>query len=105
MFKDMAGMMKKAQQMQEKMQVAQASFKKEEITGTSGANLVKLTMNGGYEAKHIEIDSTLLDDKEMLEDLITAAINDATKKINEKSANNMQDLTSGVLPEGFKMPF
>ncbi len=105
MFKDMAGMMQKAQKMQEKMQAVQNELKQKEVIGSSGAGMVKLTMNGTYQAKSIEIDQGIMDDKEMLEDLITAAINDATLKISDMSANNMQDLTSGMLPPGFKMPF
>lgn len=105
MFKDMAGMMQKAQKMQEKMQEAQDKLKLEEIEGVSGAGLVKLTMNGAYEAKAIQIDDSIMDDKEMLEDLITAAINDANHKINDKNSNQMKDMTSGMLPPNFKMPF
>ena len=105
MFKDMAGMMQKAQQMQEKMKQAQAQLKQEEVTGSSGAGMVNLVMNGGYEAKSIVIDPSIMDDREMLEDLITSAINDASRKINDKNTSNMQDLTSGILPPGFKMPF
>lgn len=105
MFKDMAGMLQKAQKMQEKVQQVQEALKKEEITGSSGAGLVHIVMNGAYEAKSIKIDDSLFDDKEMLEDLITAAINDANRKISEKSSNRMQDLTGGLLPADFKLPF
>ncbi len=105
MFKDMSDVMKKAQQMQQKMQQAQDALKAESTTGISGAGLVAVNMNGTYEAKSVTIDDSAMDDKEMLEDLITAAINDANKKIQAKNTKSMQNLTGGILPNDFKMPF
>lgn len=105
MFKDMSEIMKKAQKMQEKMQQAQEELKLETITGISGAGLVSIVLNGAYEAKSVVINDSVMDDREMLEDLIAAAINDATKKINSKNSNTMQKLTGGMMPGGMKMPF
>ncbi len=105
MFKDMSAMMKKAQQMQQKMQQAQDALKAEYITGTSGAGLVTIDMNGAYEARSVTIDDSTMDDKEMLEDLIASAINDANRKIQDKNKQSMQNLTGGILPNDFKMPF
>jgi len=99
-------LMKQAQQMGEEMKKAQAELVNLEVMGESGGGLVKVILNGKHEAKRITIDDSLLDDKEMLEDLIAAAINSATHKVAEASQNNLADLTSGIeLPAGFKMPF
>jgi len=99
-------LMKQAQQMGKEMKKAQAELVNLEVIGESGGGLVKVTLNGKHEAKRITIDDSLLDDKEMLEDLIAAAINSAAHKVAEASQNNLADLTSGIeLPAGFKMPF
>ncbi len=106
MLKDMAGMMKQAQKMQEQMQKMQEELKIAEVVGNAGADLVSVVMTGGYEAKRVKIDESVLDDKEMLEDLIVAAINDASHKINDKNTKAMRNLTGGInLPPGFRMPF
>tara|TARA_B100000700_G_scaffold330019_1_gene454186 strand:+ start:1305 stop:1637 length:333 start_codon:yes stop_codon:yes gene_type:complete len=108
MFKGgMGNMMKQAQQMQERMQQAQKEIAELEVTGESGAGLVKITMLGNHNIKRVEIDESLMDDdKEMLEDLIAAATNDAVRRVEETSKERMADITGGMgLPPGFKMPF
>ncbi len=108
MFKGgMGNMMKQAQQMQERMQQAQKEIAELEVTGESGAGLVKVTMLGNHNIKRVEIDESLMDDdKEMLEDLIAAATNDAVRRVEETSKERMADITGGMgLPPGFKMPF
>ena len=108
MFKGgMGNMMKQAQQMQERMQQAQQEIAEMEVTGESGAGLVKVTMLGNHNIKRVEIDESLMDDdKEMLEDLTAAAFNDAVRRVQETSKEKMGDVTGGMpLPPGFKMPF
>lgn len=98
--------MKQAQKMQEEMQKQQAEMVNMEVTGESGGGMVKVTLNGKHEARRVEIDETLLDDKEMLEDLISAAINDATHKIESKTQEQMSEMMGGLnLPPGMKLPF
>lgn len=99
--------MKQAQQLQASMQRAQAEIATMEVTGESGGGMVKVTVNGKHEAKRVVIDSSLLgDDKEMLEDLVAAAINDATHKLEQATQSKMSGLMSGMqLPPGMKMPF
>jgi DNA-binding YbaB/EbfC family protein len=104
---DLTGLMKQVQQMQEQMQKAQAELAQREIVGEAGAGLVKVTLNGRYEAKKVELDSSLMtEDKEVLEDLLAAAINAASRKIAESSNNQLSGMASGLnLPDGFKFPF
>ncbi|NKN31929.1 YbaB/EbfC family nucleoid-associated protein [Marichromatium bheemlicum] len=103
----LGGLLKQAQKMQEEMQQAQARLAEEEVTGEAGGGMVKVTMNGKYQAKRVEIDPSMLgDDKEMLEDLISAAINDATQRVAEKMKETMSSVTAGMpLPPGMKFPF
>lgn len=103
----LGNIMKQAQQMQANMQKAQEELAKEEVTGAAGGGLVKITMNGRHEVRRVEIDDSLVgDDKDMLEDLVAAAVNDAAKRITDKTQASMTDLTSGMgLPPGFKLPF
>ncbi len=103
----LGNILKQAQQMQEDMQNAQAKLAQEEVIGESGGGMVRITMNGKYEVKRVEIDASMLgDDKEMLEDLVAAAINDASHRISEKTKQGMSELTAGMsLPPGFKFPF
>lgn len=103
----LGNILKQAQKMQEDLQKTQAKLAQEEVTGESGGGMVRITMNGKHEVKRVEIDVSMLgDDKEMLEDLVAAAINDATHRINEKTQQNMSELTAGMtLPPGFKLPF
>jgi len=100
-------LMKQAQKMQENMQKAQEELAKVEVTGESGAGMVKATVTCRNDVKKIEIDDALLsDDKDMLEDLIVAALNDALRKAEEKSQETMGGLTAGMnLPDGMKLPF
>ncbi|WP_031571683.1 YbaB/EbfC family nucleoid-associated protein [Rheinheimera texasensis] len=108
MFKGgMGNIMKQAQAMQEKMQRAQEEIARLEVTGEAGAGMVKVTMTGNHNVRRISIDDSLMaDDKEMLEDLIAAAINDAVRRVEETSKERMASVTGGMqLPPGFKMPF
>ena len=99
--------MKQAQQMQEGMQKAQEEIAKMEVTGESGAGLVKITMTGKHDVKNVIIDPTLLgDDKDMLEDLIAAAVNDANRRVENMTQEKMSGLTARLnLPAGMKLPF
>ena len=103
----LGNILKQAQKMQEELQKTQEKLAQEEVFGESGGGMVKVTMNGKHEVKRIEIDPSLLaDDKEMLEDLVAAAVNAAVQRVSEKMQENMAGLTSGLpLPPGFKMPF
>jgi DNA-binding YbaB/EbfC family protein len=100
-------LMRQAQQMQENMQKAQAELSNLEVTGESGAGMVKVVLNGRHEAKKVTIEPKLVsEDLEMLEDLVAAAINDASRKIEERSKEKYADLMSGMnLPPGMKLPF
>ena len=100
-------LMKQAQKMQADLQKAQEQLAREETTGESGGGLVKVTMNGKHEVRRIEIDQSLMgDDKEMLEDLVAAAVNDVVHRIAEKAQESMSGLTAGMgLPQGMKLPF
>ncbi|PVZ87311.1 YbaB/EbfC family nucleoid-associated protein [Serratia sp. S1B] len=104
----LGNLMKQAQQMQEKMQQMQEEVARLEVTGESGAGMVKVTINGAHNCRRVEIDPSLLeeDDKEMLEDLIAAAFNDAARRVEETQKEKMASVSSGMqLPPGFKMPF
>jgi DNA-binding YbaB/EbfC family protein len=100
-------LMKQAQQMQENMAKAQEELGRMEVTGESGAGMVKVVMTGKHEVRRVDIDDSLLgDDKEMLEDLVAAAINDAVHRIERSTSEKMSSLTSGMsLPPGMKLPF
>jgi len=100
-------LMQKAQQMQADMQKAQEEIANMAIEGQSGAGLVKVTMNGQHELTRVQIDDSLVgDDKDMLEDLVAAAVNDATRRLAEASKEKLAGLTAGLeLPPGMKMPF
>lgn len=103
----MGNLMKQAQKMQEQMQKAQAELAEAEVLGESGAGLVKITMNGRHDVKRVELDDSLMEeDKDMLEDLVAAAVNDAVRKIEERNQENMSKMTAGMgLPPGMKLPF
>jgi DNA-binding YbaB/EbfC family protein len=108
MFKgDIGGMLRKMQQVQENMQKAQAELETVEAVGEAGAGMVKVTMNGKHEAKKVWIEPKLLgEDKDMLEDLIAAAVNDAARKIAALTQEKYSALTAGLnLPPGVKLPF
>lgn len=107
MFKGgMGNIMKQAQQMQERMQEAQNELANLEVVGESGAGLVKVTMAGNHNVRKVEIDESLMEeDKEMLEDLLAAAVNDSVRKVQEANQEKMSALTGGMpLPPGFKFP-
>jgi nucleoid-associated protein EbfC len=100
-------LMRQAQQMQESMKKAQEELANLEVVGESGAGMVKVTLNGRHEAKRVSIEPKLLsEDKEMLEDLLAAAVNDAVHKIAARSQEKYSGLMSGLnLPPGMKLPF
>ena len=99
--------MKQAQQMQEKMQNLQEEIARSEVQGEAGAGLVKITMTGRHDVKRVSIDDSLFgEDKEVLEDLIAAAVNDAVRRVEQNQKDKMAELTAGMpLPPGFKFPF
>ena len=100
-------LMKQAQQLQANMQKAQAEIAAMEVTGESGGGMVKVTINGRHEAKRVQIDPSVpLDDREMIEDLVAAAINDAVHRLETTSQEKMAGLMGGMnLPPGLKLPF
>jgi DNA-binding YbaB/EbfC family protein len=107
MKNQIAGLMKQAQAMQDNMKKAQEALALVEVEGQSGAGLVKVVMTCKNDVKRVTIDPSLLaDDKDMLEDLVAAAFNDAVRKAEAVSAEKMGGMTAGMqLPPGFKMPF
>ena len=100
-------LMKQAQAMQANMQKAQAEIASIEVIGESGGGMVKITMNGRHEVKRVQIEPTVsAEDREMLEDLIAAAANDAVHKVEARVQEKMASLTAGLpLPAGMKLPF
>ena len=96
------GIMKQAQMMQKKMEEEQAKLAQEEVEGTSGGGMVKIILNGKFEIKKLNLDPSLIDpeDKEVLEDLIVAAYNDAKGKVDDKMQSSMNAMTGGL-----KLPF
>ena len=107
-MKNLAGLMKQAQQMQSQMQEMQTRLEAMEITGEAGAGLVKVILNGKSDLRKVTIDPKIIDpaDAEMLQDLILAAHRDAKTKIEAASAEEMQKMTGGMqLPPGMKLPF
>ena len=102
----MAGMMQKAQKMQEDMQKAQEEIKNLSVVGSAAGGAVEISLNGEHVANNIKIDPSVMDDAEMLEDLILTAINDANQKIANASAEKMKAATGGMkLPGGMNLPF
>lgn len=106
-MKGLGDLMKQAQEMQANMQKMQEQLANAEVTGESGAGLVSVVMTGRHDVKRVNIDSSLMsEDKEILEDLLAAAVNDAVRKVEENNRQQLGNLTAGMnLPEGFKMPF
>jgi DNA-binding YbaB/EbfC family protein len=104
---NIGNMMKQAQALQANMQKAQAEIALMEVTGEAGGGMVKVTINGKHEARRVQIEpSVLAEGQEMLEDLLTAAINDATHKLEAASQAKMASLMGGMqLPPGMKLPF
>ena len=107
MKNQLAGLMKQAQAMQENMKRAQDELAAIEVEGQSGAGLVKVVMTCKHDVKRVAIDPSLLaDDKDMLEDLVAAAVNDAVRRVEATTQEKMSGLTGGMgLPPGFKLPF
>ena len=108
MIGNMGNMMKKVQEMQSKMQEVQKALENKTVEANSGGGLVSITMNGKHQVQSIKIDPSLLneDEKEVLEDLIKAALNNAKEKVDEMSAEEMKKVTGGLpLPPGMKLPF
>jgi DNA-binding YbaB/EbfC family protein len=103
----LGNLMKQAQEMQANMQKAQEELARLEVTGESGGGLVSVVMTGKHEVRRVSIDDSLLgDDKDMLEDLVAAAINDATHKVEATTQERLSGLTGGLnLPPGMKLPF
>jgi len=99
-------MMKQAQMMQENMRRMQEQLGTIEVEGLSGSGMVKITMTCKHEVRRVSIDPSLTSDREMLEDLLVAAINDAARKVEATVAEKMGGLTAGMgLPAGLKLPF
>ena len=107
MKNQLAGLMKQAQAMQDNMKRAQDELALTEVEGQSGAGLVKVTMSCKHDVKRVTIDPSLLaDDKDMLEDLVAAAFNDAVRRAEQLSSEKMGKITAGMpLPPGMKFPF
>jgi len=103
----LGNLMKQAQEMQASMQRAQEELASLEVTGESGGGLVKVTMTGKHEVRRVSIDDSLVgDDRDMLEDLVAAAINDAVHRVEDATRERMSGLTAGLnLPPGMKLPF
>lgn len=104
---NIGNMMKQAQQLQENMQKAQTEIAALEVTGESGGGMVKITMNGRHEVRRVQIEPSISgEDREMLEDLIAAAMNDGLRKAEAASQAKMASLMGGLqLPPGMKLPF
>jgi DNA-binding YbaB/EbfC family protein len=104
---NIGNMMKQAEALQRNMQKAQEEIGRMEVTGESGGGMVKVTMTGKHEVKRVQIEPAVIgEDREMLEDLIAAAINDAVRRVETQSQQRMSELMSGMrLPPGMKMPF
>ena len=99
-------LMKQAQKMQADMQKAQEEIANIEVTGHAGGGLVSVTMTCRHDVKRVTIDDSVMDDKEMLEDLVAAAVNDAVRQVEKTTEEKMSGLTAGMgLPGGFKLPF
>jgi hypothetical protein len=101
-----AGLMKQAQQMQENMKKAQEELAHVEVEGQSGAGMVKVLMTCAHDVRRVTIDASVMDDKEMLEDLVAAALNDAMRRGEQVSQERMSGFAAGLnLPPGMKLPF
>lgn len=102
----LAGLMKQAQQMQDNMKKMQDQLASVEVEGQSGAGMVKVLMTCKHDVRRVSIDDSVMDDKEMLEDLVAAALNDAVRKVETTTQEKMAGFTAGLnLPPGFKLPF
>lgn len=102
---NIAQLMQQAQKMQEQLKKAQEELGSVEVIGQAGGGLVTVTMNGRHEVRQVSIDPEIADDREMIEDLVAAAVNDAINKVQETSQEKMAGLTGGLnLPPGFQLP-
>jgi hypothetical protein len=103
----MGNLMKQAQKMQEDMQKAQEEVANLEVEGQAGGGMVKVVMNGRHEIRKVTLDDSLMqDDKEMIEDLLAAAVNDAVRRVEKQTQEKMAGVTAGLnLPGGMKLPF
>jgi DNA-binding YbaB/EbfC family protein len=102
----LGGLMKQAQMMQENMKKAQEQLAQMEVEGQAGAGMVKVVMTCAHDVRRVSIDPSVMDDKEMLEDLVAAAVNDAVRRGEALSQEKMAGFTAGLnLPPGFKLPF
>lgn len=102
----LGGLMKQAQKMQDDMKKAQAELANAEVTGQAGGGMVSVVMTGRHDLRRVNIDDSVMDDKEMLEDLVAAAVNDAVRQVEEASKEKMSGMTDGLnLPPGMKLPF
>lgn len=100
------GLMKQAQQMQENMKKMQEQLASVEVEGQSGVGMVKVVMTCKHDVRRVSIDPSVMDDREMLEDLLAAAVNDAVRRVESTTQEKMAGFTSGLnLPPGFKLPF
>jgi|SRR5690606_16073398 len=105
-MKGLGDIMKQAQAMQENMKQMQEELANMEVQGEAGAGLVKVTMTGRHDVRQVSIDASLLsEDKEMLEDLVAAAVNNAVRKVEEESKSKLGGLAQGLNVPGFKWPF
>jgi len=103
---NLAGLMQQAQKMQQEMQKAQEELAKLTVTGEAAGGLVKVTMTGKHAVRRVEIDPSLLSDREMLEDIVAAAVNDAVNRVSSTMQDRMSEMTAGMpLPPGLKLPF
>ena len=101
-----AGLMKQAQLMQEKMKKAQEELSSLELVGQAAGGMVKVVSNGKHIIKRVQIDQSVMDDREMLEDLLVTAYADAFKQVEAASSKLMSGATAGMpIPSGFKLPF
>ena len=106
-MKGLNDLLKQAQQLQEQMKSAQEDVARQEVQGESGGGLVRVTMNGRHDVRHVHIEPSLLrEEREVIEDLVAAAVNDAVHKVEQQTQARMSSVMSGVaLPPGFKLPF
>lgn len=104
-MKGFGDMMKQAREMQERMQEAQEALGALEVTGESGAGMIRVTMTGRHDVRNVDIDPSLLsEDREVLEDLIAAAVNDAVRRVEQANQEKMSELTAGLpIPPGMKL--
>ena len=102
---NLAGLLQQAQKMQENLQQAQEELATIEVTGSAGGGMVEVTMNCRHEVRRVRIDPSISDDIEMVEDLVSAAVNDAVNRVANTTKEKMSGMTAGMpLPPGFKLP-